>query len=205
MDAIVYLQELAQKYNDSQRFGTLTPTDAPFNAGLATRIAAAYDKLYDTNPQFTSLCYRAMEREVVDQYTFLVEHDVTFEFTLEDPYTSAEDMHESYCLLGELRVYTGGDNHPLLSHSVNRVSGLPTINDMFRAIHDIFGHLARGNDFSAEGEERAWASHCQMFTKLAGMAMTTETRGQSSWYYYGPTPGHFPPQKAAILPVFCQQ
>jgi hypothetical protein len=83
-------------------------------------------------------------------------------------------------------------------------------NDVFRIVHDYFGHIKDGHGFRAEGEENAWQSHAAMYTPLARRAMTTETRGQNSWLNYGPhgetnrsasTPETiFAPQKVGLMP-----
>jgi hypothetical protein len=59
-------------------------------------------------------------------------------------------------------------------------------NDLFRAVHDAFGHGLEGSGFRADGEENAWQSHVRLFTGSAVGAITTETRGQNSWLNYGP-------------------
>lgn len=59
-------------------------------------------------------------------------------------------------------------------------------NDMFRVVHDYFGHLKQGHGFRAAGEDNAWRGHSAMYSDLARPAMTTETRGQNSWVNYGP-------------------
>jgi hypothetical protein len=53
-------------------------------------------------------------------------------------------------------------------------------NNMFRAVHDYFGHAAQANSFSRDGEEIAWILHSQMFSPDARKAMTVETRFQNS-------------------------
>jgi len=55
------------------------------------------------------------------------------------------------------------------------------VNDVFRAVHDFFGHSELGNSFGAIGEENAWNAHARMYSPLARQAMTTETRGQNSY------------------------
>ena len=60
------------------------------------------------------------------------------------------------------------------------------VNDLFRAVHDIFGHAKEGHQFGPRGEENAWRQHVRMFTQAARSAMTSETRGQNSWVNYGP-------------------
>jgi hypothetical protein len=84
-----------------------------------------------------------------------------------------------------------------------------TVNDVFRAIHDYYGHAKEGLGFRADGEENAWRAHASMFSPLARMAMTSETRGQNSWLNYGPHGEHnrkartedtiFAPQKIGVM------
>jgi hypothetical protein len=59
-------------------------------------------------------------------------------------------------------------------------------NDLFRAVHDAFGHGLEGAGFRAQGEENAWQAHVRLFTGSAVGAITSETRGQNSWLNYGP-------------------
>ena len=61
-----------------------------------------------------------------------------------------------------------------------------TANDLFRAVHDAFGHGLEGAGFRAQGEENAWQAHVRLFTASAIGAITSETRGQNSWLNYGP-------------------
>lgn len=60
-------------------------------------------------------------------------------------------------------------------------------NDLFRAVHDAFGHGMEGAGFRAQGEENAWQAHARLFTGTALGAITSETRGQNSWLNYGPS------------------
>lgn len=59
-------------------------------------------------------------------------------------------------------------------------------NDLFRAVHDAFGHGLEGAGFRAQGEENAWQAHARLFTGSALAALTSETRGQNSWLNFGP-------------------
>lgn len=85
---------------------------------------------------------------------------------------------------GQLNVFRGGDPHPYLS-DVDPDTGL-SANEMFRAVHDYFGHGTRGATFRPGGEELAYASHSQMMSPLAQMALLAETRGQNSVVNYSP-------------------
>jgi hypothetical protein len=85
-------------------------------------------------------------------------------------------------------------------------------NDLFRAVHDAFGHGLEGSGFRAQGEENAWQAHVRLFTGSAVAAITTETRGQNSWLNYGPNGESnrnakvedtvFADQKTGLLPEF---
>jgi hypothetical protein len=68
----------------------------------------------------------------------------------------------------------------------NGAEQIVTANDLFRAVHDAFGHGIEGAGFRARGEENAWQAHARLFTGPALGAITSETRGQNSWLNYGP-------------------
>src|SRR5690606_19230066 len=77
--------------------------------------------------------------------------------------------------------------HPLLELTDEYIGERRLVaNDVFRIVHDAFGHAKEGNGFGPIGEENAWHSHVRMYSPLAARAMTTETRGQNSWVNYGP-------------------
>ena len=76
------------------------------------------------------------------------------------------------------------DPHDFLN-AIDPETGLNT-NEMFRAIHDFYGHAVHGNPFGPKGEEIAYGAHAQMFSPLARMAMASETRGQNSFVNYSP-------------------
>ncbi|GIJ52207.1 hypothetical protein Val02_90930 [Virgisporangium aliadipatigenens] len=142
--------------------------------------------------------YAALCRETVEQYHFLIGRiefgglGVAVRVVDDDPYSSAEamveDLHER-----RLRVFASaasGNPHPYLSDGVN---------DMFRAVHDAFGHAASGRGFDPHGEEAAWLKHSAMYSAPARRALATEIRGQTcALIFYGR--GEFPEQKAALLP-----
>lgn len=152
----------------------------------------------DASPFVTTLAQHAYHRfanQVRSQFDQLTSRDgegvrVVFQDT--DPYTCADEMF-SDAWKGWLRVWStpADQRHPVLSRYEN---------DMFRAVHDYFGHYLSGRDFSRHGEEAAWVRHSQMFTGLARRAMTSETRGQNSAFIWINDGKEFPPQKAVLLP-----
>jgi hypothetical protein len=69
------------------------------------------------------------------------------------------------------------NNNPMLQPTDVVIGGRKClVNDVFRIVHDYFGHIKEGNGFRAAGEENAWRSHSAMYSELARPAMTSETR-----------------------------
>jgi hypothetical protein len=102
----------------------------------------------------------------------------------EGSYKSSKELFEDIDKRGHMFVYRGGDPHDFLG-STDPDTGL-SYNEMFRAVHDYFGHAVHRNQFGPVGEETAWAAHSQMFSPLARIAMSSETRGQNSLVNYSP-------------------
>jgi hypothetical protein len=153
--------------------------------------------------------FEAMRQEVNRQHAFMtapkesggmgLQHEVTDH----DPYPDATHMAKDVAG-GRIKTLstaaTGG--HEYFSDEEN---------DKFRAVHDVFGHAATGRGFSRHGEEAAYLSHRQMFPRKAQAALASETRGQNSFFNYGPTTAEpekrFPNQanKLMGLPAFAQR
>lgn len=76
-------------------------------------------------------------------------------------------------------------------------------NDMFRAVHDVFGHCGTGRGVDRHGEEAAYRKHSTMFSALAQKALATETRGQN--HAMIAAGGEFQAQKVAVLPLWARE
>jgi hypothetical protein len=168
----------------------------------AKRIADAYDNMvHDPSNPEVKKAYDAMAKETMDQYQAIKDSGVKFEFmdpSQPDPYHgNPRNMTEDVKKNNHMWVFptdagfgSGGmdvSNNPLLAQSGEVWNGKPaTINDIFRGVHDYFGHVKEGVGFRADGEENAWRAHSSMYSDLARKAMTSETRGQNSWVNYGP-------------------
>lgn len=159
-------------------------------------------RLYvEASPFVTSLArfaYREMADQVAAQFREMVEIDgISVQFQPEDPYRSHKGMIYDVDTHSRLKVYATPEDqrHPLLGRHGN---------DMFRAVHDYYGHHGAGSgvpvSFSRHGEEAAWVRHSKMFTGLAQRAMTSETRGQTSAFIWINGGREFPEQKAVLLP-----
>lgn len=202
----------------------------------AEKIAQAYDDMLDVNdpkatPEYkaqVTRAYEALAKETQAQYDTIVKNGYTFEFYPEagkDPYNglprvAMRDLRDNKHLYvypteegygdGGAKASTDTPN-PLLRPSGVTWKGRPVaMNDLFRAVHDFFGHFKEGVGFRADGEENAWRSHSAMYSDEARKAMTSETRGQNSWVNSGPHAEHnrtasaldtkYAPQKAGLMP-----
>lgn len=167
----------------------------------AKRIAAEFDKMPHTpNDPEVKAAYEAMINETIAQYEAILKTGLKVEFiTGEDPYTGGpydavmDVVENNHMWVWPTRRGFGTDqnfdpvDNPLLAETKFTISGETALaNDIFRVVHDYFGHVKNGVGFRANGEENAWQAHASMYTPLARRAMTTETRGQNSWLNYGP-------------------
>jgi len=218
------MQDAGLPYNPPTKYAKADPE-------RAKRIAQAFEEMpHNPDHPLVKASYQQLAKEVADQYKAAVNAGAKFEFwdpeTQEDPYAASprlavEDLRKNHHMyVFPTSAGYGSDmseedirQNPLLADSGERWNGKPvTYNDMFRAVHDYFGHGKDGVGFRADGEENAWRSHAAMFSPLARLAMTTETRGQNSWLNYGPhgdtnrTAGVedtiFADQKAGVLPLW---
>lgn len=138
-------------------------------------------------------CYKALSEETIDQFIIMHKNGYRIIPTDEDPYKNSKEMCEDIrnnrqvkFLLTDTRDFPEG--HPLIDtvgylDDYNIEHDL-VVNDVFRAVHDFFGHAEHGFSFDAHGEENAWLNHSTMFSDDARRALTTETRGQNSWVNY---------------------
>lgn len=97
-------------------------------------------------------------------------------------YANSPQMLEDVFLNKHLYTFAGGDPHEYLN-KVDPYTGLNQ-NQVFRAVHDYYGHGTTGSSFGPKGEELAYAAHGQLYSPLAKMAAATETRGQNSFVNY---------------------
>ncbi len=132
--------------------------------------------------QLTEAAYRQLAKETDDQFAMLPVETRYHYGEGEYPVPSA--MLRDILAEGRLNVFRGGDPHPYLS-GIDPATGL-TPNEKFRGVHDYFGHGTKGATFRPGGEEIAYASHGQMMSPLAQMALLSETRGQNSFVNYSP-------------------
>lgn len=185
-----FVRKAAQAYNEKYGLGRIIEgLYVAVDESRARKIADAYEALPidgASNPAVRT-AYHPLAEEIEQQWRFAKD---VMGMTLEpwrfegQPYdTISAKMCADVRKDRHLYFYQGGDAHPLLG-KVDPATGL-SMNDKFRAIHDLFGHAAEGYSFGPRGEENAWIKHSQMFSAEAQKALTTETRGQNSWVNFG--------------------
>jgi hypothetical protein len=154
----------------------------------AKRMADAYDALkHDPHDQKTQRAYRALLNQTKSQWNHLKRAGYHLEpWTQEgQPYADSKEMVNDVRKNKHLYYFTGVDmplDHPLIN--VDPESG-EVYNNMFRGVHDVFGHAKGGFEFGPRGEENAFLAHRDMFDEEAWPALTTETKGQNSWVNFG--------------------
>ncbi len=199
---------IADEYlqNNSEGLG-VTPTGArpipEIDIENSKRIADAFDAMkHDpTNPEVVA-AYEAMAKETIDQFNLVSNKGYKVEIWKGEgePYANSAEMIKDVRDNKHMYIYSTESGfgqegitkeqraeNPLLSETeFTDINGEPlVVNDLFRFVHDFFGHTELGNGFGPKGEENAWVNHSRMYSPEARRAMTTETRGQNSWVNFG--------------------
>jgi hypothetical protein len=178
---------LAKQAGIGRAFGAGVEGDPAYKHALYERYGAVMPEVVEKSgarnyDQLVEAAYRQLGGEVKEQFSELPVTTTFHGGDMEYPVPSA--MFKDVLGRGNLNVFRGGDRHPFLG-DVDTETGL-TGNEMFRAVHDYFGHVPGARTFRADGEEAAYASHAQMMSPLSRLAMAAETRGQNSFVNYSP-------------------
>ncbi len=206
------VRKVATDYAKS--IGQDAPSDSQYvnvDKGRGKKIADWYETAqHNPSDPAVKASYQALKDETKAQWEAMQKGGVKAEAWTGkgQPYANSAEMMADV-EKGHLWFFTGGDmptDHPL----AEKMPGSDlTYNDVFRAIHDFFGHSKEGVGFGPRGEENAWRQHSQMFSDAARPAMTAETRGQNSWVNFGPKGAQnqadpantqFAQQKAVLAP-----
>lgn len=112
--------------------------------------------------------------------------DLRVRFLPGQPYATAAAMH-SVIRTRHLVISTDHNFHPVWSTEENL---------RFRAVHDWYGHILTGYDFTLEGERGAYEATAELHTPSAKHALFTEVYVQA---LYAIVFGHFPEQKVVLV------
>lgn len=194
------------------------------NPDFHSKVAAAYDSMkHSPNDPNVKKAYDALISETLEQFKLLQNSGLKLSRIppgMENPYKSSKDLHEDVKKNKHMWYYPtesgfGESGKPITEHPMLKATAATDgknkllANDVFRIVHDYFGHIKEGTSFGPRGEETAYRIHKQMYSPEAQKALLTETRGQNSWVNFGPK-GEFnrknpkqtiyADQKAGILP-----
>ncbi|MBQ1049117.1 crotonobetainyl-CoA--carnitine CoA-transferase [Micromonospora sp. C51] len=152
---------------------------------------------------------RALDADLVARYTRFTEETRRHFALLEpaglrvlpwqgpgQPYHGAAELIDSVDRTGVLYVYLTSEghgphgpapDHPLCAPSGVTVDGVELLhNDIFRVVHDVFGHVLHGATMGVAGEFRAAYGHLAMYSPLVHPVVFTEQVSQICWFFHGP-------------------
>jgi hypothetical protein len=220
-----YMRDAGLPYNPPKKYAKVDLT-------RGKRISNEYEQMEDNaNHPLVKAAYDTMVKETMAQYRAAKAAGLKLSFwnpeKEKNPYEASprlviKDVNENHHMYVFPTQFGFGSKeissedvkrNPLLAPTGEHWNGIPvTVNDIFRAVHDYFGHAKEGSGFRSDGEENAWRSHASMYSPLARLALTSETRGQNSWLNFGPHGENnrnantedtvFAPQKVGIMPAW---
>lgn len=164
--------------------------------GAETEVSDVFSS--DTEPTLVVKIKNALTKEQGDRLSEMLGQEAIAQRTDDEQGQLFGPMAEKWGPYNPAYFITAtGDRADAIANPLLRDTGLdwpdqngemrPVLaNDLFRAVHDAFGHGLEGAGFRARGEENAWQAHVRLFTGPAVGAITSETRGQNSWLNYGP-------------------
>ena len=220
-----YMRDAGLPYNPPKKY-------AKVDLARGKRISNEYEQMEDNaDHPLVKAAYDAMVKETMAQYRAAKAAGLKLSFwnpeKEKNPYEASprlviKDVNENHHMYVFPTQFGFGSKeispedvkrNPLLAPTGEHWNGIPvTVNDVFRAVHDYFGHAKEGSGFRSDGEENAWRSHASMYSPLARLALTSETRGQNSWLNFGPHGENnrnantedtvFAPQKVGIMPAW---
>lgn len=72
-------------------------------------------------------------------------------------------------------------DHPMAAYALTYEGTPLMVNDVFRAVHDVYGHVRTNSGFGPKGEFTAYLAHRATLPTMAHLALWCETRGQNLW------------------------
>lgn len=177
------------------------PEVTPWDASGPTA-AEAYDALpdMDLTPEVRESYFKLTDA-IAAQYLEMKADGVEIQFGQDDPYGSSAEMLADVENNGTLKVFADGGATLPVGHPMKNVVTIDrkdfVVNDLFRAVHDYFGHVKskeRGATvgFGPKGEWEAWRTHRRTLPKDSWQALWLETRGQNTWTNYFGDNGSLP-------------
>jgi hypothetical protein len=163
---------------------------------VSKMMAKAYEKIPAKSKQEDVIkSYDALFRDTINQYKFIVSKGLNVEkYEGEgEPYANSQEMlddlknNNNLKFLPNKGAFGQGEasdieNMALQPSGMKLKDGYELTNsEVFRVVHDYFGHGILGNQFGAIGEENATLQHLDLYSQEAVPAVIFQTRGQNSW------------------------
>jgi len=163
------------------------------------KVAAMFERAeHNPNDKAVQTAYAALTAETLAQYEYLGEVNVQAWTSPGEPYKNSTEMMADVQDNKHLWFFTTAlgfgtegaatSEHPMLLPTKHSTSdGTPlVVNDIFRIVHDYFGHTQQGFSFGPTGEYNAYHEHARMFSATALPALAAETLAQNAWVNFGP-------------------
>lgn len=172
---------------------------AEFNPALGEKISKAFKEMeHSPNDPKVKSAYNKLIEEVTKQYDDLIKSGLQVHKMKDgvNPYGSSKELIEKVKNTNKLEYFPtekgfGTSPSTLDNPMLNKTGRLNSsneemlANDLFRVVHDYYGHVRPGASFGPKGEEMAYQAHKQMLSPEAQKALATETRGQNSFVNFG--------------------
>jgi hypothetical protein len=218
------VKQVAESYAKSKGI-KLSPTPAVnVNPEHGKQIASSYEGMkHSPGDPAVQKAYGALINETMDQFNHIKNSGLKISKIkpgMANPYKNSKDVMHDIHNNNHLWFFPteGGfgsegsapKDHPLLTPTKILHEGSPLLaNDVFRIVHDYFGHAKEGHTFGPKGEHSAFLTHKQMYSPEAQKALATETMGQNNTVNFGkhgeenrknPQKTVYADQKAGLLP-----
>jgi hypothetical protein len=183
------------------------PRRCPARPRLRTRLGETYYRevaeYYERAPGLVrdsrlAQLYDLLKQENLKQYRAVLDAAIEVVPWLGEgpPYRSHRHLIEHVCATGTLYVYLtrtgfgpapGTGDHPMQAPAGISARGVELChNDVFRVVHDAFGHVLLGNSFDIRDEFAATYAHLGMYPEEVLPVLFTEQIGQICWFFCGP-------------------
>ena len=192
-----HIHEIVECYMKCEYETSYNPQFTDITLEQALIIADAFEQA----EQYTSRAlsaYGEFITELMKQWEYVVNSGLCVEpwtSSNGEPYKNSQALFDDVLQNNHMWFFltTNGfgsashSSHPMLKKSGVTLNGIELVyNDIFRIVHDYFGHCIYGFQFGLKGETNAWQSHLAMFhTREAKRALTNETQGQTSYFQAG--------------------
>jgi hypothetical protein len=193
---------LAEQAGERAPAAALAGLSGPVTAPSESFCLAVAD-YYDRAPRLAyspalGRAYATFKRESMAQYRLLAEAGLVVEPWLGpgQPYRDSQQLRDEVCRTGALRLFLTQEGHgrsrdecfhPLREPANLRLGGAELVhNDIYRIVHDLYGHVMLGASMGPSGEFLASYCHLLMYSPGAHQVLFAEQISQICWFFYGP-------------------